>query len=243
MTITRIPYPRHMFRVMDEDVVRDVRQWVASRLRGHGLGMVADPWKITGGRSLSVADAHALHATLVDVVGRATSLRLPESTIREHSERWVLEMEAAGITRVLTKSPAPLDGRVFTQWFEWPGHIPGGSVQFYFWYAPIATLRGVDSWLHEVTSSAGVDLHERAFFLRALGRLDPVAAVATARELLIQSPWATSEVLGMYGGAEELDMMRSALLEVAKREEARTRRHFEAGMRKLERRLGRALAG
>lgn len=239
ITITRIPYPPGMFRDRDEHVVRETREWVASRLRDHGLGAVADTWKIKGGRSLSDTDARALHVTLADVVGRATSLHLaPDSGMREHSERWALESEAEGIVRALTRNPSPLDGEVFARLFEWPGHVDVGVVEFYFWYAPMATLRSVDSWLHEIASSEGVAVHERTFLLRALGRLDPSAAVVTARELVMQSPWATSEVLGMYGGASELVLMRSVLPEVAKREEARTRRHFEAGMRKLERRLG-----
>jgi hypothetical protein len=101
----------------------------------------------------------------------------------------------------------------------------------------MATLRTIAPWLHDAAVSDGVSVHERAFLLRALGRVDGPAAVAVARELLIESPWATSEVLGMFGGASDLEVMRSALPQVASREEARTRRHFEAGMRKLERRL------
>jgi hypothetical protein len=221
----------------DPDVC-EVRRWVRYLLAGFDLPR--DPWAIEGGRLLSSADARGFHAVLVQIVGRATSLNIgPGSGLRDHTVRWALDRQAEGIVRALTKNPTPLDGNVFAKLFEWPGWFPGGAVKYYLWYAPMKTLRSIDPWLHDVTASAGVAVHDRSFLLRALGRLDAPAAVSIARDLLVQSPWATSEVLGMFGGAPELELMRRTLPVVASNEEARTRRHFEAGIRKLERRLAR----
>lgn len=241
ITIRRILFPADIppFPITgEEQLIREVRAWVAARLIELGLSITPDPWSIEGGRSLSEADARVLHATLVEVVDRALSLDVvTELSVRDHILRAALDREAEGIIRALTKNRTPLDGTIFARWFEWPGYFAGGAVEYYLWYAPMKTLRTIDKWLHDVTSSEGVDVHERAFLLRALGRLDPSAAVFTARDLAAQSPWATSEVLGMFGGSRELEFMRSLLPLVASNEEARTRRHFEAGVRKLERRI------
>lgn len=241
--IERIPYPADMPRgdvLQQSEEAREAGRWVASRLAVHGLG-ITDPWDLSEvGIRLPASDAYALHGTLVDIVHRVTSLDIgPGSSVGVHMGRRALMGAGDGILRALTKNPAPLDGEVFAQFFEWPGYLGGGAIELYLWYAPMQTLRSIDRWLHEVVGSSGVSVEDRTFLLRALGRLDARACIATARAFIVESPWATSEALGMFGGPSELALMRSKLPEVARREEARTRRHYEAGMRKLERRLSR----
>lgn len=240
MRIERIPYPVDMPRPpIEEPSVQQALRWVATRLAAHGLDHTTDCWAFRdGAKPLPTSTAKALHRTLSDVVARGRSLRLDKDpSIGVHAERWALAQQAEGAVRGLTRNPTAFDGRVFADLFEWSGYVPSGAVEFYLWYAPLQTLRSVEAWLRAVVVSEGVAVHERAFLLRALGRLDRPAAVALARELVVESPWAASEVLGMFGGPDELQLMRLALSGVASQQEARTRRHFEAGMRKLERRL------
>lgn len=241
--IQRIPRPPDMSSapiIGGEPQVKEIREWVSARLIWHGLESSPDPWSLLDNDEISKSDSLVLYAVLTEIVDRAITLvGSPGYTEWEHIQRIAFNRQAEGIVRALTKHRTPFDGSVFARLYEWPGWIPGGAVAFFFWYAPMKTLRSIEGWFHEVTSSEGVELHERAFLLRPLGRLDPSAAVSVARDLALESPYATSEVLGMFGGPNELPFMRSLLPEVASREEARTRRHFEAGIRKLERRFER----
>lgn len=240
VNIRRISYAECLpkeSRWYDDPEVREVESWVSSLLDRFGCSVGDDPWNMKGGRKLSTTDANALHATLECIVGRAESLDIrQEAKENNFILSRALAGEAEGIVRTLTKNQTPLDGKVFARLFEWPGSLSGGAVEFYFWYAPKKTLLSIKSWLHKVSVSDGVDIHDRATFLRALGRLDPNSAVAIASDLLEKSPWFCSEVLGMFGGEDELKLLRKLFPIIAKNEEARTRRHFEAGIKKLERR-------
>ncbi len=237
--IRRLPYPEAMPRgPVDHPLVRATSAWIESRIAAHGFSAPGEPWSIWERRmEIGRADAIALHATLTDIAARCADLPIhAQSSLDDHFRRWSLNRGCEAIVRLLIRNSAPLDGRVFARLFEWSGSDGGDSIEQYLTDAPVKTLRSLDDWLHDITARPRATVHERAFLLRPLARIDPATALRLARELFDESQWAASDVLGMFGGREELDFLRFKRLGLRKRGMAEMRRRVEVAIRKLEKR-------
>lgn len=242
--VTRWAYPAAMRRApVHHPIVVATTAWIADRLAAHGFAEPGGAWWCPAARELvrNVGQAQALHGALCDLVARARSIDMHEGTsLDDHHVRWALNRKIDGIVRCLTKTRAPLDGAVFTHIVEWDGWQGAGPVEWYLTYAPMRTLRSIEPWLYDAVTRDGLPVHERALLMRPLARLDSAAAVAVARMLLDESPWASAELLGMHGGYADLEFLDSRLSHYRQRGFAEDRRKLEAAIRKIGRRLVRA---
>lgn len=243
--VTRWAYPAAMRRApVDHPIVVATTAWIAERLLAHGFAEPGGAWWRPAARVLvtDVGQAQAVHAALCDLVARARSIDMHEGTsLDDHHVRWTLNREIEGIVRCLTKTRVPLDATVFTEILEWSGWDSGeGPVQWYLTYAPMRTLRPIEPWLSEAVTGDGFPVHERALLMRPLARIDRAGAVAVARALLDESPWASAELLGMHGGDADLELLDSRLRRYRQRGFVEDRRKLEAAIRKIGRRLVRA---
>ena len=98
----------------------------------------------------------------------------------------------------------------------------------------------IEPWLYDAVTRDRFPVHERALLMRPLARLDSAAAVAVARMLLDESPWASAELLGMHGGDADLELLDSRLPRYRQHGFAEDRRKLEAAIRKIRHRLVRA---
>jgi len=151
---------------------------------------------------------------------------------------WAGNRLLEGAVRSLIGTRASLDGAVFTEIADWPlgDGGPAQAVGFFFYYAPVRTLRTVEAWLWTASESEDYWVHFRAVLLRPLARLDADRALRTARELFDDSPLELAGMLGKFGGAAELDLLLLRLPQYRVRGRADERRRIESAIRKIQKR-------